>query len=70
MPKTVEMCNQECKKCMADFEKASIPFDPGMCRYCPNGLELHRLLLKTDAGEQEWGEIDWNSHRFERYYQG
>lgn len=60
----VEQFNQVCQKCIEDFEKESIPFRPSMCKYCKNGSELHKELLRTQLGEKKWGDVDWNSARF------
>lgn len=64
----VDFCNQKCKECMEGFEHDDIPFDSHMCRFCQNGHNLHEALMKAGEGERKWGNIDWNTSRFGKYY--
>lgn len=64
------MDNTTCEKCIADFTKEGIPFNPRMCNYCQYGQELHRLEMMESQAEQEWGKCDWTSSRFKDFYHG
>lgn len=68
--KIIEECNQECQVCREDFEKAGVDFSHVMCRGCTNGHKLHNALCRVSPGERAWGNLDWNSSRYENYYNG
>lgn len=66
----IKECNEECRACMESFQKEGITFSANLCRFCQNGAKLHKLLEHASEGEAEWGKLDWNSHKYERYYNG
>lgn len=66
----IEKCNEECKSCQVNFQKEGITFSPTLCRYCPTGAKLHRMLVRVSDSEAKWGSLDWNSSKYEKYYNG
>ena len=68
LAKVIESCNEECKKCYEDFQRADIDFSPSMCSRCKNGQLLHETLIRFSKAEKQWGEIDWNSSRWQDLY--
>lgn len=66
----IKECNDECKRCREDYEKAGIEFRTSMCTYCKNGQKLHEAEMATSKAEREWGKQDWNSSQLKDYYHG
>ena len=66
----IQKCNEECMKCMDSFQREGITFSADLCRYCQNGAKLHRLLIHQSKAEKQWGNLDWNSCKFENLYNG
>ena len=66
----IDDCNEECRRCRADYEKAEIDFDHHVCTMCKNGQKLHETLIKANPGEKAWGDQDWNSFRLKGFYHG
>lgn len=66
----VRRCNEECMECVESFQKEGFSFSVSMCKFCPNGAKLHSLLVKTSKGEADFGNLDWNSCKYKRYYNG
>lgn len=66
----IRECNEQCQACMDDFQKDGLRFSPELCRYCQNGARLHQLLVKSGGAEAEWSRLDWNSCKYEKYYNG
>ena len=66
----IKECNEQCQSCMDSFQKEGMFFSPSVCRYCQNGAKLHKLLVQVSKAEEQWGNIDWNSCKYERLYHG
>lgn len=66
----IKECNEQCQSCMDSFLKEDLTFSPSYCRYCSIGSKLHRLLTQISEAEACWGNLDWNSCKYERFYNG
>ena len=66
----IQECNNACKECQESFMKEGITFSPTICRYCPTGAKLHKFLIRVSAAEAQWGNLDWNSCKYEKFYNG
>ena len=66
----IKECNEECQSCMDSFLREGMTFSASLCRYCQNGSKLHSLLTQVSEAEAQWGNLDWNSCKYERFYNG
>ena len=66
----IRKCNEMCTECMDDFQREGFAFSADYCRYCQNGAKLHRLLIRQSEAEAKWGNLDWNSCKLEKFYNG
>lgn len=66
----IQKCNEECKACLESFQKEGITFSANLCRYCPTGAKLHKMLVHVSDAETRWGNLDWNSCKYEKFYNG
>ena len=70
LEKNVEACNEECRRCKNDFEKADITFSPSMCKFCKNGQKLQEALCQISEAEKHWDEQNWGSSKLKGFYKG
>jgi len=66
---TIDECNAECRRCMRDYQKSGIEFNPRVCSLCSNGHILHKALMHISEDEVKRGMQDWNSAKLQDLYQ-